>query len=261
MFKKIKLFYFSIFIILSINYSNNYIIIPFKSTKKHYNLTYDNSSDFTSKFKEEMNKNQLYVKIPIGEPKKDAIFFLTMNDYFGLLMNTCPKGMLSSYYPYKSKTFSYDPESSLTYYDLFRAKIGNDNFSFYNNQQMKETVIINSDIIVDNNTYARNEYELGIYCGKIGLIVRAYYPHFYVNFISYLKKNNIIQSYQWGIFFFGENKNYNIDKEIQNNYDGFYIAGLTESDYLNIFKTNTIYNTYFQNPIYTSIGGKFDKIP
>ena len=63
-----------------------------------------------------------------------------------------------------------------------------------------------------------------------------------------------------GNFFFGENKNYNIDKEIQNNYDGFYIAGLTESDYLNIFKTNTIYNTYFQNPIYTAIGGKFDKI-
>ena len=260
MFKKIKLFYFSIFIILSINYSNNYIIIPFKSTKKNYNLTYDNSCDFTSKFKEEINKNQLYVRIPIGEPKKDAIFFLTMNDYFGLLMNTCPKGMISLYHPYKSKTFTYDPESSCTYYDLFKAKIGNDNFSFYNNQQMKETVIINSDIIVDNNTYSRNEYELGTYCGKIGLIVRAYYPHFYVNFISYLKKNNIIQSYQWGIFFFDENKNYNIDKEIQNNYDGFYIAGLTESDYLNIFKTNIIYNTYFQNPIYTAIGGKFDKI-
>ena len=259
--KKIKSFYFSIIILISINLSNNYIIIPFKSTKKNYNITYNNSSDFTSEFKREMNKNQLYAEIPIGEPKKDALFFFTMNDYFGLLMNTCPKGMISLYHPYKSKTFTYDPESSCTYYDLFKAKIGNDNFSFYNNQQMKETVIINSNIVVDNHTHAKKDYELDTYCGKIGLIVRTpYYSNSYVNFISYLKKNNITQSYQWGIYFFDENKNYNIDKEIQNNYDGFYIAGLTESDYSTIFNTNKIYNTYFTNPIYTMIGGKFDKI-
>ena len=258
--RKIKLFYFFVFIIILIDNTNCYIIIPFKSTTESYNLTYDNSSDFISKFKKEMNKNKLYAKISLGEPKKDTIFFFTMNDYFGLLMNTCPKGMTSLYDPYKSKTFTYDPKSTCTYYDLFKAKIGNDNFSFYNNQQMKETVIINSDILVDNQTYPRSDYELGTYCGKIGLIVRAYYPAFYVNFISYLKKKNIIQSYQWGIFFFDENKNYNIDKEIQNNYDGFYIAGLTETDYLNIFNDDIIYNTYIENPTYTSIGGKFDKI-
>ena len=76
----------------------------------------------------------------------------------------------------------------------------------------------------------------------------------------YLKKKNIIQSYQWGIFFFNENKNYNINKEIQNNYNGFYIVGITENDYLNIFNNNIIYNTYIENPIYIKIGGKFDKI-
>jgi len=260
MFRKLKSFYFSLCFIIIIENTKNYIIIPFKSTIQKYNITYDNSSDFTSKFTKEMNKNKLYAKIPLGEPKKDAIFFFTMNDYFGLLMNTCPKGMQSLYDPYKSKTFTYDPESTCTYYDLFKAKIGNDNFSFFNNQKMKESVIINSDILVDNQTYPRNDYELGTFCGKIGLIVRAYYPAFYVNFISYLKNRNIIHSYQWGIFFFGENKNYNIDKEIQNNYDGFYVAGLTENDYKNIFNNNIVYNTYIENPIYTMIGGKFDKI-
>ena len=260
MLRNIKLFYYLILIIISINILNSYIIIPFKSTNENYNLTYDNSSDFTSKFKKEINNNKLYAKISLGEPKKDAIFFFTMNDYFGLLMNTCPKRMISLYNPYKSKTFTYDPESTCTYYDLLKAKIGNDNFSFYNNKQMKENFIINLDILVDNQTYSSNDYELGTYCGKIGLIIRDYYPSYYVNFIIYLKKKNIIQSYQWGIFFFNENKNYNINKEIQNNYNGFYIAGLTENDYLNIFNNNIIYNTYIENPIYIKIGGKFDKI-
>ena len=257
---KLKLFYFSIFIILSIDNSNNYIIIPFKSAYKNYNLTYDNSSNFISKFRKEMDKNQLYVKIPIGEPKKDTIFFFTNKNYFALLMNTCPKGMHSLYDPYKSKTFTYDTKSKVTYYDLLDAKNGNDNFSFYNNKQMKENVIFNTDIIVDNHTRAKNDYELGTYCGKIGLLVSTFYFSTYVNFIISLKEKNIIPSYQWGIYFFEGNKSYNIDKEIQNNYDGFYIVGLTENDYLNIFNTNITYNTYIGNPIYSMIGGKFDKI-
>ena len=260
MIRKIKLFYFLLFIIITIDNSYSYIIIPFKSTNGNYNITYGNSSDFLSEFKKELSKNKLYAKITLGEPKNDAIFFFTMNDYFGLLMNTCPKGMISLYDPYKSKTFTFDPQSTCTYYDLFKAKIGNDNFLFYNNKQMEKTVIINSDILVDNQTFPRSFNEFGTYCGKIGLIVRSYYPAYYVNFISYLKKKNIIPSYQWGIFFFDENKNYNIDKEIQNNYDGVFIAGLTENDYLNIFNTNIIYNTYIENPTYVMIGGKFDKI-
>ena len=257
---KLKLFYFSIFIILSIDNSNNYIIIPFKSAYKNYNLTYDNSSNFISKFRKEMDKNQLYANIPIGEPKKDAIFFFTNKNYFALLMNTCPKGMHSLYDPYKSKTFTYDTKSKVTYYDLLDAKNGNDNFSFYNNKQMKENAIFNTDIIVDNHTRVKNDYELGTYCGKIGLLVSTFYFSTYVNFIISLKEKNIIPSYQWGIYFFEGNKSYNIDKEIQNNYDGFYIVGLTENDYLNIFNTKITYNTYIGNPIYSMIGGKFDKI-
>ena len=106
MFRKLKSFYFSLCFIILIENTKNYIIIPFKSTNENYNLTYDNSSDFTSKFKKEINNNKLYAKISLGEPKKDAIFFFTMNDYFGLLMNTCPKRMISLYNPYKSKTFT-----------------------------------------------------------------------------------------------------------------------------------------------------------
>lgn len=260
MHKKIELFYFFLCILISIEKSNNYIIIPFKSTKEKYNITFNNSTDFISKFKKEMDSNELYSTFQIGEPKKEAIFFFTMNDYFAVLMNTCPKGIISSYEPYESNTFTYDPQSTCTYYDLFKAKIGNDNFLFYNDQQMKEEVIINLDILVDNQTYPSSKYELNTYCGKIGLIVREYYPYNYVNFISHLKQKKVIQSYQWGMFFFDKEQSYNISKEIQNNYDGFFIAGLTENDYATIFNTDKIYNTYIEMKLYTMIGGKFDKI-
>ena len=260
MYIKIESFYFFLYILISINYSNNYIIIPFKSTKEKYNITFANSTDFISKFKKEMSKNKFYTTLQIGDSKKDSIFFFTMNDYFAVLMNTCPKGMISLYEPYESSSFTYDPQSTCTYYDLFKAKIGNDNFLFYNNQQMNEKVIINSDILVDNQTYPSSKYELNTYCGKIGLVVREYYPYNYVNFISHLKQKDVIQSYQWGMFFFDKEQSYNINKEIQNNYDGFYIAGLTENDYINIFNTDKIYNTYMEMKLYTMIGGNFDKI-
>ena len=43
-------------IFILIRYSNNYIIIPFKSTKSYSNLKYDdNSPDFISKFKKELD--------------------------------------------------------------------------------------------------------------------------------------------------------------------------------------------------------------
>ena len=261
-----KLYYSSfhislILILILFNFSNNYIVIPFKLTNPDYNLIYDNSSDFISKFKNEIDKKRLYITIDIGEPKKKSIFFLTMNDYFGLLKNYCPKDMISLYNPYESNTFTFNPSSSCTQYDLFNAKLGNDTFYIYSDKQMKDVSKVNINILIDNQTYIKREgYESDAYCGKIGLIVRDYYPFYYSNLISNLKKYDIIKSYQWGIFFFDKEQSYNISKEIQNNYEGFFIAGLTKDDYLNIFNTDLIYNTYQEMPLYNMLGGKFNKI-
>ena len=130
MFKKI--YYYILFILLIlIQLCNNYIILPFTSIKLPYNITFDNSSDFISKFTKELNKKKLYTKIPIGEPKKDSIFFLTMKDYFAVIKNSCTNGTIESLYePYESKSFSFDSKSSCTNYDLFNAKLGKDNFQF-----------------------------------------------------------------------------------------------------------------------------------
>ena len=258
-----KIFLDYIFLILiSIKFCDNYIILPFKSVNPKYNLIYDNSSDFIDKFKNELDKNKIYSQLYIGKPQKELILYFTMKDYFVVMNNSCSKGMISSYNPYNSKTFSYDPKSSCTYYDLFNAKLGNDNCSIYNDKQMKESFIANLNILVDNQTYVRNnyEYEPNEFCGKIGLIVRSSYPFYYSNFIDNLKKNDIIKSYQWGMFFFDKEQSYNINREIQDKYEGFYIVGLTEKDYLDIFNIDYISNTYQEMPLFTMLGGKFDKI-
>ena len=258
------IFYYVYFILLIlIQLCNNYIILPFTSINPSYNLTYDNSSDFISKFTNELNKKKLYTKIPIGESKNDSIFFLTMKDYFAVIKNSCPKGTKESFYePYESSSFSLDPKSSSTYYDLFNAKLGNDKCSIFNDKNMNEHFIVNMDILVDNQSYSgkKEEYELDKYCGRIGLIIRSSYPYYYSNFIRFLKINDIIKSYQWGIFFFDKEQSYNINKEIQNKYEGFFIAGLEENDYINIFNTNNIYNTNEEMSIFTMLGGKFNEI-
>ena len=47
-----------------------------------------------------------------------------------------------------------------------------------------------------------------------------------------------------GNIFFDKEKSYKIDYSIQNKYDGFYIAGISEDDYINIFKSANITITY-----------------
>ena len=59
-----------IFLIISINLSNNYIIFPFKITNSKLNITYDDSSNFVTRFLSEIDKNRIYTNVSIGEPKK-----------------------------------------------------------------------------------------------------------------------------------------------------------------------------------------------
>ena len=252
-----------IFFIISIKLINTYIIFPFKLTKLELNITYDDSPNFVTKFLSQLDKNRIYTKLPIGEPKKEVAMFLTMEDsYIGILKDFCLKGVESTYNPYLSKTFKIDKNESFTISDLYNAKKGNDTISFYKDSNLQKNLEIFFEFIVANKTpYYYDDYILDSYCGKIGLLKKYTYPSPYANFIDYSKKiKNIIDSYQWGIFFFDKEKSYNIDEEIQNKYDGFAIIGLNENDYLNIFKTKEITSVYQLMSKTTGIGGKFDSI-
>ena len=261
MINKIKCLNSLFLLSILLKFSQNYIVIPFKSTNHKLNITYDDSPDFIDKFMKELDKSKIYAVLPIGKPKKETIVYFTMIDYFGILKNICFKGMISSYNPYESKSFTYDPQSTCTYYDLFKAKLGNDNVSLYYNIKMNDYFAVNFNFLIANQTYWNmDDYEIDKYCGKIGLIKRGSYPNYYSNFIEHLKKSDIISSYQWGIFYFDKELSYYVDKDMQNKYDGFYIAGLTDDDYLNIFNMNYISNTYIEMPLFTMLGGKFDQI-
>ena len=128
-----------IFLIISIYLSNNYIIFPFKITNSKLNITYDDSSNFVTRFLSEIDKNRIYTNISIGEPKKNVIMFLTLEDsYFRILKNFCPKEMNSSYNPYFSKTFHISNEFSFSLSDLIVTMIANDTIFFIRIQNLKK---------------------------------------------------------------------------------------------------------------------------
>ena len=252
-----------IFFIIKIRLTNNYIFFPFKLTNSKLNITYDDSSNFVNKFLSELDKNRIYTKIIIGEPKKEVAMFLTMEDsYFRILKNFCPKEVISSYNPYFSKTFKINDEYSFSVSDLLDTKIANDTFSFYKDSKLKDKLEINFDFLIANETLNDpDNYIPDSYCGKIGLLKKPFYPYAYINFIDYAKKiKKIFDSYQWGIFFFDKEKSYNIDEEIQKEYDGCCILGINDDDYLNIFRTNNINRVYQLISKAAGIEGKFDEV-
>ena len=251
-------------LIILIELSYNYIVFPFKSTNPKLNIIYDNSSNFVNKFMEEMDKNKLYTTISIGKPKKDVVMYLSMLDsYFGIMKDYCTKEVISTYVPYSSNSFILDKESSISIHDLSDAKKGNDTLYFYIDKNLKEQMEINFEFIIANKTNKNiDDYIPNDFCGKIGFLKKYYNPYTqsYSNFIDYSKKNEIIQSYQWGVFFFDKEQSYIIEKEIQNKYDGFIIVGLLETDYSNIFKANDITGSYLLMGKSKNIGGIFTSI-
>ena len=249
-------------ILISIEFLNSYIIFPFKSVNPKFNISNDNSNNFVTKFQKELDKNKIYTKIEIGEPKREILMYLSMEDsYFAIIKDYCSKEVISTYDPYSYKTFSINTEKSYSVSDLLNSKKGNDTLIFYNDTKFKENIIINFDFLIVNETKNTiDDYLPGSFCGKIGLLKKYIYYHPFPVFIDYLKKINLIQNYKWGIFFFDKEKSYNINEEIQKKFDGFFIAGIKTDHYLKIFNTNDISNAYISMIKTKCIGGQFDKI-
>ena len=249
-------------LLLLIELSNSYLVFPFKTTNLKLNIVYDSSSDFVNKFMEEMSKNKLYTTISVGDPKREAVMYLSMLDsYFGIVKNYCTKDVTSTYDPYNSKSFVIDVNSSESISDLSYAKKANDTFSFYTDKSARIIKNINIEFLTTNKTIKTiDDYTPDAFCGKIGFL-KKYYPYSFINFIDYTKKNKIIESYQWGIFFFDKEESYKIDKEIQNKYDGLIFLGLVDIDYPNIFKKySDINGSYLLMGKSKNIGGIFTSI-
>ena len=128
-------------------------------------------------------------------------------------------------------------------FNLKNASYAVDKCSFYKDLNLTEKIDIDYfHFLLGNWTENKNyiDHDSNKFCGSLGLM--KYYQDRYfssANLINYLKEDKeIIDSYSWGVFFFDkvDSNSYNIDKEIQNKYDGFYIIGINDKDYLKIFK-------------------------
>ena len=261
----VKYHTYIVFFTLLIELSNCYLVFPFKSTKLKLNIVYDSSSEFVTNFMDEMSKNKLYTTISVGDPQKEVVMYLSMLDsYFGIMKNYCTKDVISTYDPYTSKRFVLNVNSSLSIADLSHAKKANDTFSFYTYKNLNVKKDIKFEFLTVNKTSSTLDDKIpDNFCGKIGFLKKYYYPYpkSFINFIDYTKKSKIIESYQWGIFFFDKEESYKVDKEIQNNFDGLIFLGLTEADYPNIFnKYSEIDGSYLLMGKSKNIGGIFTDI-
>ena len=143
--------------LISLEFSNNYIILPFKSVNPIYNISYNDSKNFVTNFQKEMDKNKIYSRIQIGEPKKEVSMYLSMEDsYFAVIKDYCTKEVISTYDPYSSNTFSIDTEKSVYVSDLLNTKMCNDSILFYNDTKFKEKLIINFDCFY--RLYKKNKF-------------------------------------------------------------------------------------------------------
>lgn len=233
-----------IFLFILFNCSNNYIVIPFNSKNLEMNLN-DNSVNEVENFLSEINKIELlYSLIQLGAPLKNLELYFTMEKtIYTILSNFCPEGTFSSYSPYFSQTYKNLSKSSFSFDTIIDGLLASDDCLFYSDLNLTENKIINSfEFILGNNSSpGYQKLEPDKFCGCLGLVKNPNEHYIFAeNFINYLKGKKIINSYEWGIFFFDKEKSYNINNDIYNKYDGFYIAGITEDDYLNIFKTSNI---------------------
>jgi len=249
-----------IILFILINNSYTYIILPFKSTNIELNL--NNTSTYQlENFLSEINKNQLYTLVPFGSPPQNLEIYLTMEkSFYAILSNYCKKGTSTIYNPYYSQNYNNKTIPPISFDLIDNGIIGWDNCSFYTDLNLTKSKIIDSfEFILGNNTTPEyKSFDSDKYCGMLGL-VKDPNEHFLFakNFIDYLKEEKIVDSYAWGLFFFDKENSYNIDIDIQKRYDGFYIAGITDNDYSNIFKFTNITNIYSKK---TNNYINFDKI-
>ena len=248
------------FIIISIiiNFSKSMFVFPFKSTNLSTNI---GNNAVIDDILFQLNKNQLYTSIEFGSPSKKIDFFLSLEiKMFAVLKNYCPEESNSSYIPENSKNFIPSINYNLTFSKITKGKVGEDNCILYYDLSLKNKMFIHdfkyllgySSINISSNNN---------YCGILGLYHKLERDILYFKSLaSFLKGKREIDSYSWGIFYFDEEKTYNISKNIQNEYDGFLIVGITENDYLNIFNTSRVINDYWVETEENYVGINYQKI-
>ena len=163
--------------------------------------------------------------------------------YFSVFKNNCLKGSDSSYDPSISNTFKNETPYNISLGSWGKACLATEKCSLYSDLYLSKNISLDSlEFIFGNNTSTRNpNFEMNKLCGNVGLMKQSFNVFLSSNnFIYYLKNNKIIDSYSWGIFFFDKENSYNVDDNIQKQYNGFYIAGINSCCFSDKFDNSSV---------------------
>ena len=236
--RKYKFFIYLIIIFFSLfTSSKTYIVLPFKI---HSPKNYDNITRLFNEFLD----NKLIITLPFGTPQKNIDFYASMNEYiYYLEEDTSNDGNINSNsYSFKeSKTFN---NISKSYYivQLKQCYLGQDNIYLYQDINLKSTKSMPLTFYYGSREEnPHNDDNNRKIIGQLGFKIdnTPFRFYDYENFISVLKKNQIINSYSWYIHYFDENNKIN-------NFDGAIIMDILNPKFFNDFpflKKDDDYNT------------------
>ena len=241
-----------IHILSFINFSYEYLVIPFKNKNTRQPQSFNFKSITGEEFLE-FNKNKLISSISFGTPFKTLELYLTM-DYrlFFIGKGYCLKDSKSSYDPNKSSSFSFNDKKfySNPFNDLRNMTLGKDKCTLYDDYNLKSNISLNNVLLYYGNIadYSENIFDKDKICGIMGFKMHyenSYYGQF--KGLEYvLKINNITNSSFWSIEFFDETEK----KNYENN-DGYIILGAGDYRYLKNIKNITEDNIRFSYNSYT----------
>ena len=244
-----KIFCFNINLLIIFtffNISQNFIILPFKTTKIFPNAINIEKDNEIEKILSIINSDIIYTPISFGT-SSSIDFYFSMEQYpTSINQNICFKGSESSYNPYDSESIKkvvnnlYNEKCSI-YKDInLTENITINSFLFYLNKSIN-----NGEDFISNINEINYLKENNRYCGIIGLSRYPYISEHSLNsFIYNLKKYNYINSYSFGFFFFNNENKQKLDEEKTEHYDGFFIAGISYDDNIDIFDTNLASTVY-----------------
>ena len=249
-----------ILLLLLLSFCNDYLIFPFKI--KNPILELNNNKIQASVYLKYIKYNQLATKLYVGTPIKETEIYLTMQQYdFILGKNFCLNNSNSQYNPFSSNSYS-KTQMTVTSPLFTNGSSSTESFIFYNNLNLTNNKTINEVQFIYG--VASSDFfdliEPDSYCGYLGLQLCDSEYFEWDSLIYELKMKREIQSKKWAIIFYGNNK------KINNN-DGYFILGIKEEDYQDLFNINinndNEYTTIYSLPyIYNKKNWeiKFDEI-
>ena len=228
-----------ILIIIKTKVSYSYIVLPFNNENSNYISNEISLKDEINFF---LEPEKPYTLISISDKSTIEFYFSLSYFYFFIGKGLCRENTFSEYSSKESNTFK-----NLSYCANSVGYINNvwytqDKITLFNGIKFDNNVTLNNlSFLFGISKYKSEKSDSNKICGYIGLQIEYNnldYKEY--NFIKILKQEKIIPTYTWSIQYFSENMNNMIPDNIKKNNEGFFMVGIEEKDYKDIYLTEDI---------------------